>query len=983
MRIHGLLAASILFLTQTHAGAGMAKPILKTNGDRPIICAVVGCENSKARRLICDLAASGNVHVHAIALNEPSLVRARKAIGAAGLSGLASVEKLPVNPLPYRDHMVNLLLVPDLKAARKAGFSFAEAHRAVAPGGRLCIRKFGTWQVQVMPWPEGMGEWTHPYHGPEGNMVSEDKLVKFPLGFRWNGGLPMNLHHPKLPANVWSSTRGIAVAKGRVFTLTMAVLENLGPTFESEHGQDQYVTARDAFNGLLLWRTNIGATYYGGLFYPNKAPFVAVDDRVFVAHVSGSLHALDAATGETALTYPTTHIPGVIVVDGNVVAAATWKDGTRVGATHGINRSDMTVGLKEGVVEAFDVETAEKLWALDRLAISMRSANGKLFMVQRGPPCQPGEGNEKTSGPYVLAVDLQSGAILWETPGDSFGGAKHLLRLDVAGAGIVAVSHNNGAQSTVLSAANGDVVFQANTKSYAAIYDGRVALGGRLYNAATGAQEGTAPFSLGHTICTPRIFVNDILIDNRSGALVDHGKGTSFGGARGGCLLGSVPACGALYTPRNWCNCLPSQIPGMICFGPVAAEPTPEAMRQAPVVERGPAFAEGSPDAPAGSWHMYRQNAERSSATSEAAPAELKTAWSQTLVPATPTNGIARNWPERLADSISGVVAEQDLVLAALRDRQQVIALEGESGVERWRYTAGGRIDTPPALLNDLCLFGAHDGYVYALRGTDGALVWRLRIAPTDERMVSYGQVASPWPVIGGVMISDGLGYACAGRTQGAGGGIVVRAFKPDTGEHIWSQVIAPGGAMRINDLLIRAGGAVQLMTHRMDLKTGALGASPGPGVVAPTIGNEGFIDPSWPRLGNRKYQNMGFGNIRGMLTSWSDTLVATCPGRGRVDAFERTPTGGGAKRWSHDASADYQVTSLVICPNAVAIAGGIYPKEGEPKGFVRLLDPTNGNLLTEQVLASPAAYEAIAVSSGRILVPLQDGSLVCLSDGT
>jgi hypothetical protein len=127
--------------------------------------------------------------------------------------------------------------------------------------------------------PKEMDEWTHEAHGPDGNCVSKDTAVHFPVGFRWHAGLPMNIANPKRTANAWSNTRGLAVTGGRCFTLSDTVLENLGPTYASEHGLDQYVTARDAFNGLLLWRRKIGATYYSGLFYPNRAPFAAAKAR--------------------------------------------------------------------------------------------------------------------------------------------------------------------------------------------------------------------------------------------------------------------------------------------------------------------------------------------------------------------------------------------------------------------------------------------------------------------------------------------------------------------------------------------------------------------------------------------------------------------------------------------------------------------------------------------------------------------------------
>ena len=67
-----------------------------------------------------------------------------------------------------------------------------------------------------------------------------------------------------------------------------------------------------------------------------------------------------------------------------------------------------------------------------------------------------------------------------------------------------------------------------------------------------------------------------------------------------------------------------------------------------------------------------------------------------------------------------------------------------------------------------------------ALRADDGRLVWRLRAAPHDERIVAYGQIESPWPVPGSVLVVDDAAYFAAGRQPLADGGILAL---PPTGQ--------------------------------------------------------------------------------------------------------------------------------------------------------------------------------------------------------
>jgi len=88
---------------------------------------------------------------------------------------------------------------------------------------------------------------------------------------------------------------------------------------------------------------------------------------------------------------------------------------------------------------------------------------------------------------------------------------------------------------------------------------------------------------------------------------------------------------------------------------------------------------------------------------------------------------------------------------------------ELHSGTKLWSYTAGARVDSPPAIYKGRVLFGSADGWVYCLRAANGALAWRFRAAPHDLRLMSYEQLESVWPVSGSVLIQDGVAYVLAG----------------------------------------------------------------------------------------------------------------------------------------------------------------------------------------------------------------------------
>ncbi|MCR4412062.1 MAG: PQQ-binding-like beta-propeller repeat protein, partial [Thermoguttaceae bacterium] len=135
-------------------------------------------------------------------------------------------------------------------------------------------------------------------------------------------------------------------------------------------------------------------------------------------------------------------------------------------------------------------------------------------------------------------------------------------------------------------------------------------------------------------------------------------------------------------------------------------------------------------------------------------PAALNTLWKADLG-AWPKGPIADDWRENAfaRGPVTPPVCAAGMVYVARIDAHQIVALDATTGRTRWTFTANGRIDTPPTIHRGLCLFGTRSGYVYALRADDGRLVWRLRAAPADERIVAYGQVESPWPVPGSVVV--------------------------------------------------------------------------------------------------------------------------------------------------------------------------------------------------------------------------------------
>ncbi|MBM4032326.1 MAG: hypothetical protein FJ291_11120 [Planctomycetes bacterium] len=140
---------------------------------------------------------------------------------------------------------------------------------------------------------------------------------------------------------------------------------------------------------------------------------------------------------------------------------------------------------------------------------------------------------------------------------------------------------------------------------------------------------------------------------------------------------------------------------------------------------------------------------------------------------------------------VSAPVVAGGLAVAAVREQHRIEALDAATGAKKWSFTAGGRVVTPPTLYGGLCLFGCRDGWVYALRADTGRLAWRFLAAPYERNIVAFSQVESSWPLLGSLLIHDGLAIAVAGYHPMANGGIHVWALDPHTGAIKWHKTLS------------------------------------------------------------------------------------------------------------------------------------------------------------------------------------------------
>jgi len=495
------------------------------------------------------------------------------------------------------------------------------------------------------------------------------------------------------------------------------------------------------------------------------------------------------------------------------------------------------------------------------------------------------------------------------------------------------------------------------------------------------AEAGKKFYRFRNHICTPVMRVGDFVLNNRGGNLSKPGEDTNFGGARAACLTGTVPAYGAGYIAQNWCRCSPAQIAGLIAIGPIGKMPTAEEMEKAVEPIACGKYSDGDAVASSATWTSARGDCQRGSSAACDIPGDVDVVWQRKVAEDIRPGTVQRDWLSYLNSRLTAPVLTDELAIVGDIDHNEIVAVSLEDGSVKWRFTTGARVDSAPTLYKGICLIGDHSGYVYAVKINGGELIYKARIAPEEKRMLSYGKVESVWPVIGGVMVADGRAYATAGRSQGSDGGLIVRAFQPETGKQIWAKALPLNGPELVqkrpkrNDMLTRQGKHLMVMEHWLDLETGKI--CPKPEVPATlTTGLEGVYSWNWTRVGHRKFGRLGYGGANGNAISWNDKYAAASNhnGGGTIVNLGKPAE----KKAFQGEPRVYLATCMVLCNN-VLLQGGAICDQQDDKGFIRAISLEDGKVVWEQKFDTQLAFNGLAVDKTGIVASFNDGSVARL----
>ena len=781
-------------------GRAWAQSVLEATGVEGGLIVHLGCGDGV---LTAALRANDRYVVHGLDTDPAHVERTRRHVKSLGVYGPVSADTFDGRRLPYVDNLVNLLVSEDL-----GDVAMAEVVRVLVPRGVAYVKSQGGWQKTVKPWPDEIDEWTHWLHGADGNAVADDRTVGPPRHAQWIAEPRWQRHHELSP-----SLDAMVSAEGRLFAII-----NEAPIGVDGLPDRWTLVARDAFNGVLLWKRPIaewGWRAWGDHSYGNgrwnqpthiARRLVAAGDRVYVTlGFNAPLVALDAATGRTVMTYPESRFTDEILYhEGTLVLAVNL-------AEQGPGRADAKPPVKKAVV-AMDARSGDVLWrtgdfegaaskadAIERVThLTMVLGRGKVFLVEENAVValdlstgervwrkdRPPRQKPVTYGSYyftnLCSLVYHDGVVLFTEPDCTVTRAPWNAPAKAALMGISADTgevlwtrecgvwgHYNPADVFFI----GGLAWVHDAEAFSMIgldpHTGRVR---RTVSTKEALDQGH------HHRCYRNKATTRYVITGRRGVeFIDLASGENLRHhwVRGTCRYGVLPCNGLLYAPPHPCVCyITAKLTGFWALAPQREAERGEAQTEdTPRLERGPAYAHptSSPEPltpDPSSWPTYRHDAARSGCAGTNLGPALETAWKTAL-----------------GGRLSSPVIAGGKVLVASSDSHTVWALDAADGKPLWSYTAGARVDTPPTVHRGLALFGSADGWVYCLRASDGKLAWRRRAAPDDQRMMNRSQLESPWPVHGSVLIQDGVGYFAAGRSSFLDRGIFVSAVDPVTGD--------------------------------------------------------------------------------------------------------------------------------------------------------------------------------------------------------
>ena len=975
-----------LFSSASFAQSGLQEDLQKIGSTRGIVVVLEVPDGDANYPVHLANASAVSVYVQCRDVDQATAIR--QAADAAELLGTrVFVDTGSLDSIHLADNLADCILVAPAAVGETPDRELLRTLRPRA-AAYLGSRKL------VKPVPEGIDEWTHPFHGPDNNPQSSDRMVRGAFRTQFLG-------YPKFSPMPEQSV----VGGGRIFKAMGHIAHKA-----NQNEMLNTLLCINAYNGTILWKRPLPQG-----FMIHRNTMIATDEALYLGDHE-SCKVIDAETGEVRdqLTVPEdmtdgpvwkwmAHRDGVLyALVGNPEIQVETKRSLDRGLGHwpwgmwkGHDYTDPRTAFGFGrTLVAIDLKTKKIRWHyrddefLDARAVCMNNNNLYCYCPDK----------------FLACIDSRSGSLLWKSSDPEL--------LEAIGTNARAQHYTTGYSTTCYMKCNDEYLFFAGPQrerlAVASALDGKLAWTHPTGNLqlvlrddavwAAGPQKTKGvqlDYATGNVLaefparraCTRATGCADSIFYRASGGTVrvmtETNTAQHIAPMRPPCQDGVLISNGHLYWGPWMCGCQLSFY-GNICLSPTERWQGDLSNIDREVRQVGDNIVDvASLGAHSADWSSYRGNNSRSDVTPVELPASVQLQWKVDV---------------SAAELPTAPVVAGELVFVA--DRAGAVRAIDRTGKLVWTTYTAGPIYYPPAVADDRVYVGAADGRVYALEARSGRFLWSYRVAPQERWISVYGKLISTWPVAGGVVVQNSKVYAAAGIAHYDGTYVV--ALDAVTGElkaHNSASGTLSGevdngvsvqGNLRIVDgeLQFLAGGVYE--TARYDLETLACLNTPKTDVTSqfrtafypyyPAYGKYVSLDQELADghtlIHDASYEGSQFAN----LALHEPLPEGTEKTRKEASRWIRRRGGKPPEIvWQDDS--DRRFTSFVISQDQLLATG--HPDKNPEQTFLAAINIADGSDAWLHEIPAEAVKGGAAIDhQGRIYVSLENGELLCFAAG-
>jgi len=1006
-----LLSTIILIGFGCQGKIGDTNRILKQIEVSRGICVILGDVNCE---LTISLAQETDLLIYVQLSDSDDVEAARQLIDSLGFFGTrVFVEK----GTPDRVHLADNLADALIAVGEETKISESEVLRVLRPHGKALI---GGKEI-VKPFPVGVDEWSHPYHGPDNNPQSEDRIARAPYLTQF---LAEPYYAPLTQVSVASNGRVFKAFGNIAFHVREEALLNT-------------LAAFNGYNGTMLWKRELTP---GVMIHRNT--MIATPDILYVGD-DKSCKVIDAATGElTDEIVPATDIAGGtfwkwMALENGILYALIGDQEQKDPVVRqrrkahgwpwnplskGFNQPDNPWGFGHNLL-AVNPKTKKVLWnfqseeSIDSRALCMK--NGRIYIYKHDT--------------FLACLDAKTGKEIWrKTPENApelyiaLGDYLHrqdwrtnwrtTAYLKCSDEALYFAGPTVG-KLLAVSAEDGTILWEDPYDNYQLVIrdDGLYGISGQIdehvskrFDPLTG--EVLAEFDTYRRACArPNGAIDAVFYraEGGSGRLdIESQSPHWISPMRAQCHDGVTIANGLLYWWPSVCDCQ-NTLYGITSLGPAGDFDFSQKATEKERLEQGDFSNVASLEESPADWPAFRANNHCDVTTEAVIPQDIKQLWWFT-----PNTGFIPTAPVTVGD-----------LLFFSGSNGVVWALDATTGDVQWKAYTGGSVRYPPTIWEGRVLVGSGDGWVYAFEAVTGRLLWRFNAAPEQRKMPVYGALMSTWPVASGVIIEDGIAYFAAGIVNYDG--IHVYALDAATGEIKWQNNTSGHlnaeartgasvqGHMLINDGKLYMAGGTSVSPVVYDLADGKclndpallelIGSTSPRGRELYKIGDK-VVACGMPFYGHPEYPVYDPTVFNKMLHTSADGLDVVCMNNRKIMCFDKIDNqllnnsvydpaeepfymspGWGKLNiedkplWEFEGG---EIAAIARGKNAIVFSRSSTEQTGRgTASSIAALDINNGKSFWQwepSLPSAPVPWGLAADHKGRIIVTLVDGQVVC-----